>query len=184
MQPKSKVLLTPWLRLIKSLTYTNSFRSVVYFILCRGPALVLLLALPSGSAPYQQPCWSNPRCFSSTNAAPPARPTRCLGNHMVNPFKKLILMKTPYKNTCWHKEAARECSGTNGIACPSVPSPSVQSCVDQVWINTKGSLTTTTLHRTYYRTVMRNVTPSHKTLKNRVGHFCSSLAEHLQIINH
>lgn len=56
MQPKSKVLLTPWLRLIKSLTYTNSFRSLVYFILRRGPALLLLLALPSGSAPYQQPC--------------------------------------------------------------------------------------------------------------------------------
>nr|XP_021154484.1 coiled-coil domain-containing protein 83 isoform X2 [Columba livia] len=65
------------------------------------------------------------KCSTRYSDSPtqPGRPTRCLGNHTVNPFKKLILMKTPYKNICWHKEAARECSGTNGIACPSVPSP-------------------------------------------------------------
>lgn len=43
-----------------------------------------------------------PGSFSLTGpggggGTPPMMPTSCLGNHSMNPFKKLTLMKTPYK---------------------------------------------------------------------------------------
>lgn len=102
MQPKSKVLLTLWLRQIKSLTYTSSFRSLVYFILRRCPSLALLLVLPSGSARYQQPCWSNPRCF----------PPLILLLLLHQPAVRAITWWTPSRNRSWSKHPTKIPAGT------------------------------------------------------------------------
>lgn len=61
----------------------------------------LRLRLTASSSPTE--AIPIPSSFSLTNpggggGTPPIMPTSCLGNHRANPFNKLTLMKTPYKN--------------------------------------------------------------------------------------
>lgn len=90
----------------------------------------------------QQSYWSKPHSKQlffawlsnpGGGATPPTMPTSCLGNHRVNPFNKLTLMKTPYKKnirTTWttadprHRKqqpgnAQAQCYSTKQGACPS-----------------------------------------------------------------
>lgn len=62
----------------------------------------LTLGLTASSSPTQ--AIPTPSSFSLTNPGGgggtlPIMPTSCLGNHRVNPFNKLTLMKIPYEKT-------------------------------------------------------------------------------------
>lgn len=61
--------------------------------------ILLRLGLTASSSPTE--AIPIPGSFSLTNpgggGTPPIMPTSCLGNHRVNPFRKLTLMKTLYE---------------------------------------------------------------------------------------
>lgn len=94
----------------------------------------LRLGLTASSSPTE--AIPTPSSFSLTNPGGggtlPIMPTSCLGNHRVNPFNKLTLMKMPYKKyrNNWTTAGPRrrkqqpgnaqaQCYSTKQPACPS-----------------------------------------------------------------